>query len=107
KGALHPRQRAELLRQRGLVFVIVEIGSVNKTSGLITNRLHDSWVCVAQRIDSNSRNQIEVLLALYVVEVNTLPALEDHRVAVVGLQNVAAFQVGDLLKVCHGNPNFT
>ena len=55
--AVQSRKRAQLLRQRPLVFVVVEIRNVHQLRRLIANRLHDPRMRVPQRIHAQSRKQ--------------------------------------------------
>src|SRR5207248_573181 len=59
--------------------VVVKIRGVNQLRGLLCNRLQYRRVAIAQRIHSDSANEIEIPLALGVVEVYSLAALQKKR----------------------------
>src|SRR5438270_258606 len=56
--------------------VVVQVRGVNQFRGLFRNGLQHRRVTIAQRIDSDSANEIEVLLTFGVVKVYALAALQ-------------------------------
>ena len=58
---------------------------------LVGNRASEARMGVAERGNADSRQQIEVLAALGVVQSHALTADEGDRVSAVGLQHVARF----------------
>src|SRR5712671_1338872 len=66
--------------------VVVQVRGVNQFRGLLRYGLQHGRVTIAERIHSNSANEIEILLTLGVVDVYTLAALQKQRNAVVGRQ---------------------
>ena len=107
KHAIQARELDEFLGEPSLVLVAVEVRNVDQFGGLVTNRLHDSRVRVAERVDAQAGDEVEVLLPLEVEEENSFAALKGDRVAVVSLEKIAALEVDDLFKVCHGNQDST
>ena len=105
--AVQAGERGQFLGQPSLVLVVVQIRDVDEASRLLANRFDDSWVRVAQRIHSKAGNEVEILLAAGVVQKNTLATFEGNRVAVIGLEKITAFKIGNLFEVWHGNQDFT
>ncbi len=50
------------------------------------NHFHDPWMRVAQRIDGNAAQKIEVLFPVSIVDVASLPAFQQKRLALVSRQ---------------------
>ncbi len=80
-----------------LVMVIEQIRRMKQFAGLFFNRLANLRVCVAQRVHTNSTQEIEVALPFIVVQVDALPALQENRQAVVCLYQQRLFFFGSLL----------
>ena len=59
KTRCRPLISAELLRQRSLVLVIVEIGGVDQQRGLLADHLDDARMRVAQRVHADAGDKIQ------------------------------------------------
>src|SRR5579863_9809556 len=103
KRAVEPGELAQLLRQWPLIFVIVEIRNVHQLGRLLTNRLHDPRMRMPQRIHPQPGDEIQVALALQVIQKHALAAAEGDGITVVSLQQVLLFKVCDLFKSIHRN----
>ena len=66
---------------------------MNQRRRLLPDYLDDAWMRVPQRIDADSRDEIQVALAFQVVNVSAFPAAENQRIAGVILEKIFAFQV--------------
>jgi len=88
---------AQFARQRSLVFVVVKIGGMDQQGGLVANHFHNARVRMAQCINADSRDQIEVPVLIDVIEPAALAAGQYQRVAGVILQEILLFQVEDRL----------
>ena len=56
---------------------------------------------MAQRIHAQTGYEIEIAFAVQIVEKNAFAALEDQRVAVVGLKQKLTFALDDFVRVWH------
>jgi len=72
------------LGERGLPLVEVEVGGVDEGAALADDGFDDDRVGVAERVDANAAEQVEVAAALLVDEVHALAPLEEEGIAVVG-----------------------
>jgi len=68
---------------------------------LIANGLDDARVCVAEGVNAESGNEIEVALAVDVKEKDAFAPAQHDGVSVVGLQQKLPLAFGDLFKVIH------
>ncbi|SPF39321.1 hypothetical protein SBA1_270036 [Candidatus Sulfotelmatobacter kueseliae] len=109
-GEEHPRHSrraagklAQLFRQPPLILVIVEIRNVQQLRRLLANRLHDPRMRVPQRIHAQSRNKVEIALALDVIHEHSLAARQHDRIAVISLQQKLLFPFCDFFKGSHKN----
>src|SRR5207244_1243027 len=91
----------KLFGQQPLKLVVVEIRKVNHSSGLFADYLHDSRMRMAQRIHAETGYEIEIAFAIQIVKKNAFAALEDQRVAVVGLKQKLTFAFDDFVRVWH------
>src|ERR1019366_10138401 len=92
KGAIQSRLRTQLFGQQALVLVVVKIGNVDALRRLVADNLHDAWVGMAERINAQSGEQVEIAPAVNVVNVHSLPPRNGERIASVGIQQVFLFQ---------------
>ena len=74
---------------------------MNYSCGLFADYLHDSRMRMAQRIHAQTGYEIEIAFAVQIVEKNAFAALEDQRVAVVGLKQKLTFALDDFVRVWH------
>src|SRR5207249_3179885 len=98
---LQAGQSTKLFGQQPLKLVVVEIRKVNHSSGLFADYLHDSRMRMAQRIHAETGYEIEIAFAIQIVKKNAFAALEDQRVAVVGLKQKLTFAFDDFVRVWH------
>ena len=95
----HPR---ELFGQGALIGVGIEVRAVHQGAGLIANCLDHPRVAVAEGVDSDAGNEVEVLLALIVVDVAALTPHKNDLSATVVLEEMTIFKCADLRGVVAG-----
>ena len=66
-------------------------------SGLLANCLEHPGMSVAEGVDTESGDEIQVAIPFPVEQINSLAALEGNGIAVIGGQQELAFAVNDLL----------
>jgi len=98
KCAVQSRKLAQLLPQRSLILVVVEIRDVDQLRRLLANRLDDARMRVPQGIHSQPGNEVEILLALDVVEKHSLAPRQHHWIAAISRQQIFPFEFRNLLK---------
>ena len=64
---------------------------------LVANDLHDARMRMAQRVDAQSGEEVEIALAFDVIDVHALAARNGQRIAGIGVQQVFLFAIDDLL----------
>ncbi len=75
---------------------------MNDPGRLLPDGLHDARVGMPEGVHPQSGHEVEVLLALEVIEKNTFAALKAHRITVVGGEKKALFKIGNLIEAGHG-----
>src|SRR5580704_4302727 len=95
KRAVESGDLRQHLREFRLILVEEEIRNVNQPPCLTLDRRLDCRVIVAERIDSNSTQEIQVSLALGVPEIHAAPANKKYRLALVGRKQKLRFHAGD------------
>src|SRR5690348_7952483 len=70
----------EPFRKRPLVFVVVEIRSVEEQRGLLANHFRDAWMRVSQRVYADAGDHVQIALAIRVVNIGTFPAMQRNRI---------------------------
>ena len=101
EGALETADLGQALGQRSLVLVVEVVRGVDEQAGLLAEHPQDARVAVAQRVDADAGEQIEVALAAQIEHVASLAPVEHQRVAGIGREHIASLQIHDLL--CCGN----
>jgi hypothetical protein len=71
---------------------------MDEAIGGIADGIDDSYVAMAQRVDTESANKIQVSFAINIEEPDALSARERKRVAVVDGKNMFLFERNDLMK---------
>jgi len=92
---------AQALGELSLIFVVVQIGKVNDAGNLLTDDLHNPRMRMPERVYAQSSNKIEVLSTLEVIQENALPALKGNRIAIVGWEKKASFEIGNFIEAGH------
>src|SRR5208282_351991 len=88
KSAVQSRKLAQLLRQRTLIFVIVEIRNMHQLRRLLANRLHNPRMRMPQRIHSQPRNKVEIARSFSVIKKHALAPAEHDGITVVSPQQI-------------------
>ena len=97
EAALEPAHLAEALGELALILVVVEVGRVDQQRRLLADHLDQARMGVAQRINTDSRDEIQVTLAFDVVNVAALASGQHERIPRVVLEQVIALEIHDLL----------
>src|SRR4249920_3065224 len=95
------RQRSQALGDLPLQWMEEQIRGVNERVRLFRNRVGQTLVSVAQRRDADSRQQIEIVVPIRIVESDPLAADEGHRLTAIRLQNISS--LASLNVVDHGS----
>ena len=93
-----PLISASLLASGSLEIVIVKIGGVDQQRRLFANHIYDARMCMAQGVDTDSGDKVEIPVAVHIVDVAPLAAIQHQRVAGIVLQEKLALQIDDLLR---------
>ena len=76
-----------------MILVVIKIGNMQQQSGLLADDFRQPRMRVAERVDADSGDQIQIALARRVVHIAAFAAMDDQREARVVLQQVLFFQV--------------
>ena len=91
EGPVHARHLREAGGKLCLAGVEEEVRDVQQLFALFSDRLFDRRMTVAQRVDTDSAQQIEVAVSLVVNKVHTFAADEQDGIALVGLEQEFRF----------------
>jgi hypothetical protein len=86
EDAVETADFGEAKSEFGGVLVKKEVRGVEEAFALTVDRFFDGGVSVAQRGDADAAEEIEVVLAILVAEINALSADKQVRVALVRLE---------------------
>ena len=90
---------SQLCRERRLIAVIKQVRDVEQRLAFVAEHRHDFRMRVAERVDGQAAEKIQIPSACVVEEVTTLPAYGEYRQAVVGWNQDAFLEFGNFLKV--------
>ena len=77
KRSLQAAQLGQLFSQRALILVIVEIGAMDELRRLLADQFHDARMSVSKRVHADAGDEIEVTLAVEIVDIGPLPAAQN------------------------------
>src|SRR5579863_3197367 len=100
------QERAQLLRQRPLILVVIKVGDVNQLRRLLPNRLHNPRMRMPQRIHPQPRNKVEIAPVVQVVKKHALPPRQHNRITVISPQQIPLLKFCDLFKSFHRKIRF-
>jgi hypothetical protein len=86
KDAVHAGDLGELAGQRALIGVVVEVGEMNGASGFAANDFDDAGMRVAESVDGDAAEKIQVSFAGGIKNVAAAAVAEDEGLALVGGQ---------------------
>jgi hypothetical protein len=92
EDAIQAGDAGDALRQGTLVLVVIEVGAVDHARSLLANDLHQARVPVAQSVDANAGDEIQVAFARPIPHIAALAALQHQRIAGVVLEQVLFFE---------------
>ena len=95
ESAVKPGNSRQLLRQFRLILVEKKIRNMNQPARLTLDRRLDRRVVVAERIDSDSTQKIQIALATRIPEIYAAPAHKKNGLALVGGKQELRFHAGD------------
>lgn len=84
KDTVHAGDFSEFPGERTLKFVVKEIGKVNGARGFAANHFDDVGMRVAEAVDGDAAEKIEIFFARGIEDVRTAAVCEDERLAFVG-----------------------
>src|ERR1700722_9849368 len=84
EGAIHAACFCQTQGQLGLSFVEEEVRDVDQLSALFGDGILNRRMAIAQCVDANTAQQIEIAVAVFVDKVNTLAANEQNRIPLIG-----------------------
>ena len=95
EAALQAAHFREAFGQEALVAVVVEVGRVDQQAGLFADNLHQPRMGVAQGVDPDTGDKVEITLPGEVVEVGAFAARQHQGITGIILEKVFLFQVHD------------
>lgn len=98
KNTLHAGCFGDLLGEGALVAMEVEVRGVDEESGLFADHFGDAGMGVAEGIDTDAGDEVEIAFAVEIIEIDAFAAVEDQRVAAVVLEQILLFEFDDLLR---------
>ena len=107
KARCKPERAQSFSARLPLIFVVVKIRQMNGPCRLFAYGLDDSRMGMAESIHSQASDEVEISLAIEVEEEDSLAAIEDKRVAVVGLQQELFFALDNFFGRSHGDHDST
>src|ERR1019366_4524323 len=95
ESAAKPGDLRQQPREFRLILVEEQIGNMNQPAGLPLDRRLDGRVVVAERIDSDTTQEIQIPLATRIPEIHAAPANKKDGLALVGGKQELRFHAGD------------
>jgi hypothetical protein len=101
KDAVEAGKLAEPLGELALIFVVVKVGKMNDAGRLLANCFYNARMGMAESVDAESSDKIEVLFALEVIQENAFATLKSDRIPVISWKKEALFEIGNLFEARH------
>src|ERR1039458_1628738 len=95
ESAVKPGDLRQQPREFRLILVEEEIRNMNQTAGLALDRRLDGRVVVAERIDADSAQEIQIPLAPRIPEIHAAPAHKKDGLTLVSGKQKLRFHAGD------------
>src|SRR5580698_99042 len=86
EDAIESGALGEAQSEFGLAFVIEEVRRMNERAALLGDGFLDNWMAVAEGVDADAAEQVEVLRTVLVDYVNALAADKEDGVAFISLK---------------------
>src|ERR1035438_1152590 len=99
ESAVKPGDFGQQPRQFRLILVEEEIRNMNQPASLTLDRRLDRRVVIAERINSDSTQEIQIPLATRIPEIHAAPAYKKDRLALVGGKQELRFHAGNRSEV--------
>src|SRR5215831_10018681 len=90
--SVETRNLAEFLCQPALIFVIDQVGNVNRSLDLLPENLFDPRMVVSERIHGDAGEEIQISFVLFVDEVGSASAICQQLIPAVGSKEIFLFQ---------------
>ncbi len=97
EGARQAAHFHQALGERTLILVVIQVRAMDQQPGLFAEDLQNARMGVAQGVDPDPRQEIEVAAALQIVQIAAFPARKDERIPGVSLQQKIPLQVNHRL----------
>src|SRR3979411_2628728 len=91
KSSLQSADLGTLVRQRSLVLVIVEIRAMDQEGGLLPDHFDDARVSVAERVDADAGDEIQIALTIHIVNIRAFSTTQNQRITGVVLEKIISF----------------
>jgi hypothetical protein len=101
KHAVEAGALGEAQSEFRLALVIVEVRRVDERAALFGDGFFNNRMVIAERVDADAAEQVEVLRTVLVDDVNTLAADKEDGVAVVGGKQKLCFRGANLIEFGH------
>src|SRR5258708_23187265 len=95
ESAIKPGDFGHPPREFRLILVEKQIGNMNQSACLTLDRRLDGRMVVAQRIDSDPTQEVQIPLAARIPEIHATPANKKNGLALVGGKQELRFHAGD------------
>ena len=99
KGAVEAGALGEAQREFRLTLVIVEVRGVDERAALAGDGFFNRGMAVAERVDADAAEQVEILRTVLVHDVNALTAHKEDGVALIGGKQQLGFRGANLDRV--------
>ena len=95
----HAGALAQLLGQLAAGGGVVQVGGVLQFVGLLGHGFRPGQVTVAQAVDADAAGEVQILLALGTLGIQTMALCQHHGVAVIGVQDVFVVPLDDFFRI--------
>ena len=96
ENAVEPGPFGQFARERRLIRIVKEIRKVNGAPGFAPDHAHQARMRVAERIDGDSAEKIQIFASPRIIEAAAAPVREHHGRPPVRIHQVARFVAADL-----------
>ena len=98
KDAVEARKLGEAHRELGLPLVVIEVRRVDERAALVGDSVDDRRMVIAERVDADAAEQIEIAIAVLVDDVHTFAADKKNRAAIVRGKQQAGLRGANLFE---------
>ena len=98
EDAIEAGTLSQAQREFRLTFVIEEVRRVDKLAALFGDGFFDHGMAIAEGVDADSAEQVQIAIAFFVDDVNASPTDKEDGVAIVSLQKEFRFCCANLIE---------